>query len=188
VVLRVVLRVVVEPVSEIVLGIVQPRFVQPGVVQALVQSVVQRVVLITLEAETQRVRHRVVQAVETLVQPVVTEVVREMTGVDVPAECGGRPRLGPVAERVEQSVLAPRFMADLLTADGHIVWLVVMGAEPKPMVVLTVLRIVHSHDAYRPLVLLVCPGLQRDCHPSSSSPVRISSGTRAFASMGPWNR
>jgi hypothetical protein len=146
------------------------------------------VVLIALEAETQRMGHRVVQAVEAFVQPVMAEVVAEMTDLDMSSECRRRSCLDPVPEGVEQPVFGARFMAQLLTTQTHIVSLGFVRPEPKSMVVLTVLRIVHSHDVHGPPVEPACPDLQRPRPAEEFLEWRISSGTHSAASMEPWKR
>jgi hypothetical protein len=85
-------------------------------------------------------------------------------------------------------VFGARFAAELVTAEMHIVRLGIVRPEAKSMVVLAVFRIVHSHDAYGPLVELACPALQRHCHIAGSLPATISSGTRPAASMVTWKR
>jgi hypothetical protein len=97
------------------------------------------VVLIAFEAETQRVGYGVVQPVEAFVQPVMAEVVVEMADLDVPSECRRRSRIRPMSDRVEQPVFRPRFVAQLLTAQTHIVPLGFMRPESKSMVWRTVL-------------------------------------------------
>ena len=157
----------VEEVSQadvVVLHVVRPVVVDlgaeiVGLVQARVQALVQRVMLIPFEAQTHRVVHGVVQAVEAVVQPVVPEVVGEMTDLDVPAE--GRARARPVAQRVEEPVFGARVVAQLLGSEAHVVALGFVGPVPESMVVLTVFRIVHSHELDRPPVAPGCPGLQR---------------------------
>jgi hypothetical protein len=142
--------------------------------------------VVALEAEADRVGHRVVQAVETVVQPVVAEVVLEVSDLDMATEVLANART--VSDRIEQPVFGPGFVSELLALEADVVPFGVVRPLAEPVVVLPMIRVVHSHDRNGPPLEPVCPGLQRHWHGDGSRNAPISLGTRRAASMGSWKQ